>query len=79
MCTFSFLKLAEKRKALVDEMSIKGQESVEEQKKKMEEIQEKLRVSYEHGRREYIQVCSVCDIVLCLFWTYSYMYVHVHA
>ena len=39
------LQLAEKRKTLVDEMSIRGQETAEEQKKKMEVVQEKLRVS----------------------------------
>ena len=37
-------QLAEKRKTLVDEMSIRGQETAEEQKKKMEEVQESLKV-----------------------------------
>ena len=48
------LQLAEKRKTLVDEMSIRGHESAEEQRKKMEEIQDKLRVSggeQERGER----------------------------
>ena len=43
MMCFS-LQLAEKRKTLVDEMSIRGQETAEEQNKKMEVVQEKLRV-----------------------------------
>lgn len=43
-CVCVCLQLAEKRKTLVDEMSIRGQETAEEQKKKMEEAQEKLRV-----------------------------------
>lgn len=43
------MQLAEKRKTLVDEMSIKGHEVAEEQRKKMEEVQDKLRV---RSRRE---------------------------
>ena len=43
---FSFLsQLAEKRKTILDEMSIKGQESATEQQKKMDELEEKHKVS----------------------------------
>ena len=37
-------QLAEKRKAILDEMSIKGQESATEQQKKMDELEEKHKV-----------------------------------
>ena len=43
---FSFLpQLAEKRKTILDEMSIKGQESATEQQKKIDELEEKHKVS----------------------------------
>lgn len=45
------MQLAEKRKTLVDEMSIKGHEIADEQRKKMEEIQDKLRVRTNRERR----------------------------
>ena len=38
-------QLAEKRKAILDEMSIKGQESATEQQQKMGELEEKHKVS----------------------------------
>ena len=37
--------MAEKRKAILDEMSIKGQESATEQQKKMDELEERYKVS----------------------------------
>ena len=38
-------QLAEKRKAILDEMSIKGQESATEQQKKLDELEETHKVS----------------------------------
>ena len=57
-------QLAEKRKTLVDEMSIRGQETAGEQKKKMEEVQESLKV----GRVSCDQLSSCIACVSAAFF-----------
>ena len=45
-----FCQLAEKRKTILDEMAIKGQESATEQQKKLDELEER------HKVRTYVRV-----------------------